>query len=80
VQAAGRFLAPAGRYFPDLLDAPVDEVGLVDAALAEIGQGAAWVNVIADPSTRPPGPTPRPPTGSRPSPGSSRPRTKPVPG
>jgi imidazolonepropionase-like amidohydrolase len=48
LQAAGRFLAPAGRYFSDLLDAPVDEAGLVDAALAEIGRGAAWVKVIAD--------------------------------
>src|SRR6266536_1421507 len=48
VQAAGRFLAPAGRYFPDLLDAPVDEAGLVSAALAEIGRGASWVKVIAD--------------------------------
>ena len=48
VQAAGRFLAPAGRYFPDLLDAPVEEAGLVGAALAEIGRGAAWVKVIAD--------------------------------
>ena len=48
VQAAGRFLAPAGRYFPDLLDAPVDEAGLEAAALAEIGRGAAWVKVIAD--------------------------------
>jgi hypothetical protein len=43
VQAAGRFLAPAGRYFPDLLDTPVDEASLVSAALAEIGHGAAWV-------------------------------------
>jgi hypothetical protein len=34
VQAAGRFLAPAGRYSPDLLDTPVDEVSLVSAALA----------------------------------------------
>lgn len=48
LQAAGRFLAPAGRYFPDLLDAPADEAGLVDAAMAEIGRGAAWVKVIAD--------------------------------
>ena len=80
VQAAGRFLAPAGRYFPDLLDAPVDEAGLVGAALAEIGRGAAWVKVIATSPTWPPGPTRRPPTRSRPSPGSSRPRTEPVPG
>jgi hypothetical protein len=39
LQAAGRFLAPAGRYFPDLLRAPVEEAGLVSAALAEIGRG-----------------------------------------
>jgi hypothetical protein len=43
-----RFLAPAGRYFPDLPDTPVDEASLVSAALAEIGRGAAWVKVIAD--------------------------------
>ena len=41
MQAAGRFLAPAGGYFPDLLDTPADEAGLVGAALAEIGRGAA---------------------------------------
>ena len=63
VQAAGRFLAPAGRYIPGLLDAPVDEAGLVGAALAEIGRGAAWVKVIATSPTWPPGPTRRPPTG-----------------
>jgi imidazolonepropionase-like amidohydrolase len=48
VQAAGRFLAPDGRYFPDLLDTPVEEADLVGAALAEIGKGAAWVKLIAD--------------------------------
>jgi imidazolonepropionase-like amidohydrolase len=48
VQAAGRFLAPAGRCYPDLLDAPVPEAELVTAALAEIGRGASWVKVIAD--------------------------------
>ena len=48
LQAAGRFLAPAGRYFPDLLDAPVTEANLVSAAVAEIGRGARWVKVIAD--------------------------------
>jgi imidazolonepropionase-like amidohydrolase len=48
LQAAGRFLAPAGRYFPDLLDAPVKEADLVSAAVAEIGRGARWVKVIAD--------------------------------
>ena len=48
LQAAGRFLAPAGRYFPDLLGEPVAEADLVSCALAEIGRGAAWVKVIAD--------------------------------
>jgi len=48
VQAAGRFLAPAGRYFPELLDAPVTEADLVSAAVTEIGRGARWVKVIAD--------------------------------
>jgi imidazolonepropionase-like amidohydrolase len=48
LQAAGRFLAPAGRYFPDLLDAPVTEAELVSAAVTEIGRGARWVKVIAD--------------------------------
>jgi imidazolonepropionase-like amidohydrolase len=48
LQAAGRFLAPAGRYFPDLLDAPATEANLVSAAVAEIGRGATWVKVIAD--------------------------------
>ena len=48
LQAAGRFLAPEGRYFPDLLREPVDEANLVSCALAEIGRGATWVKVIAD--------------------------------
>jgi imidazolonepropionase-like amidohydrolase len=48
LQAAGRFLAPAGRYFPDLLGEPVAEADLVSCALAEVGRGAAWVKVIAD--------------------------------
>jgi imidazolonepropionase-like amidohydrolase len=48
LQAAGRFLAPAGRYFPDLLGEPVAETGLVSCALTEVGRGAAWVKVIAD--------------------------------
>jgi hypothetical protein len=48
VLAAGRFLAPAGRYFPDLLVEPVDEAHLVDAAVAEVQRGAPWVKVIAD--------------------------------
>jgi hypothetical protein len=48
LQAAGRFLAPAGRYFPGLLGGPVAESDLISYALAEIGRGAAWVKVIAD--------------------------------
>jgi imidazolonepropionase-like amidohydrolase len=48
LEAAGRFLAPAGRYFPDLLVTPVAEDELVSAALHEIGRGATWVKLIAD--------------------------------
>ena len=48
LQAAGRFLAPAGRYFPELLDAPVTEADLISAAVTEMGRGARWVKVIAD--------------------------------
>jgi imidazolonepropionase-like amidohydrolase len=48
VQAAGRFLAPEGRYFSDLLGNPVAEAELVSCALAEIDRGATWVKVIAD--------------------------------
>jgi imidazolonepropionase-like amidohydrolase len=48
LEAAGRFLAPAGRYFPELLVTPVAQGELVSAALAEIGRGATWVKLIAD--------------------------------
>jgi imidazolonepropionase-like amidohydrolase len=48
IQAAGRFLAPAGHYFPDLLPEPVSEQDLITAAVAEIHRGAKWVKVIAD--------------------------------
>jgi imidazolonepropionase-like amidohydrolase len=48
VRAAGRFLAPADRYFPQLLVEPVDDEHLVDAAEAEVRRGASWVKVIAD--------------------------------
>jgi len=40
-QAAGRFLAPEGRYYPELLGAPVSEAELVRCALAEIDRGRA---------------------------------------
>jgi imidazolonepropionase-like amidohydrolase len=48
VLAAGRFLAPPNRYFPDLLVDPVTEDELVQSALAEVARGASWVKVIAD--------------------------------
>lgn len=48
VLAAGRFLAPANRYFPQLLVSPVSNENLVEAALAEIARGASWVKIIAD--------------------------------
>ena len=47
LQACGRFLAPAGRYYPGL-HVPVPPEQLVSAALAEIHNGAAWIKVIAD--------------------------------
>jgi hypothetical protein len=46
--AAGRFLAPAGQYFPDLLVEGVGAGDLIDAALGEVSRGAAWVKLIAD--------------------------------
>ena len=48
VRAAGRFLAPPGRYFPELLVEPVEEADLVDAALADVRRGATWVKLIGD--------------------------------
>ena len=48
LRAAGRFMAPSGRYFPELLVEPVEEEDLVTAALAEISKGATWIKVIAD--------------------------------
>jgi imidazolonepropionase-like amidohydrolase len=48
VRAAGRFLAPRGRYFPALLMEPVEESELLAAALHELDRGASWVKVIAD--------------------------------
>ena len=48
LSAAGRFLAPEGRYFPDLLVEGVAEEQLVAAAIAELDRGATWVKVIAD--------------------------------
>lgn len=47
LEAAGRFLAPAGQYFPHLHE-PVAESNLVEAARTEIERGAGWVKIIAD--------------------------------
>jgi hypothetical protein len=48
LQAAGRFLAPAGRYFPALLPDEVPQDQLTDLALAELARGSRWVKLIAD--------------------------------
>lgn len=48
LQAAGRFLAPAGQYFPALLPQGVPEDRLTELALGELARGARWVKLIAD--------------------------------
>jgi imidazolonepropionase-like amidohydrolase len=48
LQAAGRFLAPAGRYFPGLLPDEVPQDQLTDLALAELARGSRWVKLVAD--------------------------------
>lgn len=58
VTAAGRFLAPPGRYFPRM-HTPVRPDELVPAIRAEIAAGAAWVKIIGDfPEWGPDGPVP----------------------
>jgi len=47
VRAAGRFLAPAGRYFPGMHD-PIADDDLLAAAEAEIAAGATWLKLIGD--------------------------------
>jgi imidazolonepropionase-like amidohydrolase len=47
VTAAGRFLAPAGRYFPRM-HSPVAPDELAVAIQAEVAAGAAWVKIIGD--------------------------------
>lgn len=44
---AGRWHAPAGRFFPELHD-PVEPGELIASALHEIERGATWIKVIAD--------------------------------
>ena len=48
LQAAGRFLAPAGRYFPALLPEAAPEQQLTELALGELARGGQWVKLIAD--------------------------------
>jgi len=47
VRAAGRFLAPANRYFPRMHE-PVAAADLLGAIEAEIAAGATWIKIIAD--------------------------------
>lgn len=47
VAAAGRFLAPANRYFPRM-HSPVAPDELTAAIQAEVAAGAAWVKIIGD--------------------------------
>lgn len=47
VRAAGRFLAPNGRYFPGMHD-PVSDDDLLAAADTEIAAGATWLKLIGD--------------------------------
>jgi len=47
VLAAGRFLAPAGRYFPGMHD-PVAAEDLLATAMREISGGATWLKLIGD--------------------------------
>ena len=47
VTAAGRFLAPAKRYFPRM-HSPVAPDELVAAIQSEVAAGAAWVKIIGD--------------------------------
>lgn len=48
IQAAGRFLAPGGQYFPTLLPEGTPRERLTELALAQLSRGAVWVKLIAD--------------------------------
>lgn len=48
LQAAGRFLAPAGRYFPAMLPEAAPQQRLTELALGELERGGRWVKVITD--------------------------------
>jgi imidazolonepropionase-like amidohydrolase len=56
VLAAGRFLAPHGRYFPGMYD-PIAAEDLLAAVETEIADGATWLKLVADfPEVGPDGP------------------------
>ena len=56
VLAAGRFLAPRGRYFPRMHE-PVQPEDLLAAVGAELDDGATWLKLIGDfPAVGPDGP------------------------
>ncbi|MFK4083159.1 amidohydrolase family protein [Kribbella sp. NPDC020789] len=56
VIAAGRFLAPHGRYFPRMHE-PVGPEDLLAAVDAELADGATWLKLVADfPEVGPDGP------------------------
>ena len=65
LQASGRFLAPAGRYYPALHE-PVPAQHLVTAALQEVRAGATWIKVIADFPALSPGEPPSAPSPTYP--------------
>jgi imidazolonepropionase-like amidohydrolase len=56
VLAAGRFLAPRGRYFPQMYE-PVEPEDLLAAVGTEIAEGASWLKLVGDfPEVGPDGP------------------------
>ncbi|GAA1565671.1 amidohydrolase family protein [Kribbella sancticallisti] len=56
VQAAGRFLAPEGRYFPRMHE-PVPPEELLAAVAAELDDNATWLKLVGDfPAVGPDGP------------------------
>lgn len=60
VQAAGRFFAPAGRYFPGMADG-VEPEDLAEQVRVEISRGARWIKIVGDfPVRLEPGFTPEP--------------------
>jgi imidazolonepropionase-like amidohydrolase len=65
LQACGRFLAPAGRYYPALHE-PVPREQLVTAALEEVRAGATWIKLIADFPVLSPGKPPSDPSPTYP--------------